>query len=109
MLWKTVQKKSDFPSSLRRCGPLVELINQVHTFRMEDTFLSKIRDCQCVQEGRMLQGAAEPEGFGLVLCGKKATFKVRNRWRTTCSWRGVVYVQFVLDKELIFLLTLRYQ
>lgn len=100
MLWKTVQEKSDFPSSLCRCGPLVELINQVHTFRMEVTFLSKIRDCQCVQEGRMLHGAAEPEGFGLVLCGKKATFKVRNRWGTTCSWRGVVLSNLYLIKSL---------
>lgn len=32
---------------------------------MEVTFLSKVRSCQCVQEGQMFHSFAQPEGFGL--------------------------------------------
>lgn len=91
MLRKNVQIQSDFLASWWRRGPFVELINQVHTLRKEVTFSSKIRDCQRVQEGQMLPGFAEPEGFGLALCGTRAGFKVRDHRRSRCSWRDAIY------------------
>lgn len=32
---------------------------------MEVTFLSKVRSCQCEQEGQMFHSFAQPEGFEL--------------------------------------------
>lgn len=97
---KRVQIESDFLSASCRHGPLVELINQVHTLKVEVTFSSKIRDHQCVQEAQMFHSFAEPEGFGLVCCGKRARFKVRNQWRTRCSCRDAIYAHFVLIRSL---------
>lgn len=43
---------------------------------MEVTFLSKVRNSQCVQGGQMFHSFAQPEGFGLVHCGKRIEFEV---------------------------------
>lgn len=93
---KRVQIESDFLSASCGHGPLVELLNRVHTLKMEVTFSNKVRDRQCVQKGQMFHSFGEPEGFGLVRCGKRTRFKVRNRWRTRCSWRDAIYACFVL-------------
>jgi len=85
MAGKRVHTEGDFLSSSGSRGPLVELVNQVHTLKMAVTFSSTIRDCQRLREGQMLRGFAEPAGFELGHRGKRAGFKVRNRWRPLAS------------------------
>lgn len=60
--------------------------------------MSKVRDSPCMQEGQMFHSFAQPEGFGLVHCGKRAGFEVRNHWRTR---REAAYAHFVPIRNLL--------